>query len=115
RTHKNATLLSKSGRAVRDYPSRNIAPLLETQSKYEFRPEMVSAFSAIELLKNLRETNSDYRQFLYREATLNPTNPANRAVDWESDIVQSFRNGAVKAPVFGERDTPNGRMLYVAK
>jgi protein-histidine pros-kinase len=46
---------------------------------------------------------------------LNPTNPANRAVDWESDIVNSFRNGAVKAPLYGERDTPNGRMLYVAK
>jgi HAMP domain-containing protein len=113
--YESAKLLIESALAVRSYTSTNIAPLLETQIKYEFRPEMVSAFSAIELLKNLRETNPDYKQFLYREATLNPTNPANRAVDWESDIVQSFRNGAVKAPLFGERDTPNGRMLYVAK
>ena len=113
--YENAKLLIESALAVRSYTSANIAPLLETQIKYEFRPEMVSAFSAIELLKNLRETNPDYKQFMYREATLNPTNPANRAVDWESDIVNSFRNGAVKAPLFGERDTPNGRMLYVAK
>ena len=113
--YDNAKLLIESALAVRDYTSRNIAPLLETQIKYEFRPEMVSAFSAIELLRNVRETNPDYKQFLYREATLNPTNPANRAVEWESDIVNSFRNGAVKTPLFGERDTANGRMLYVAK
>ena len=85
--YDNAKLLIESALAVRDYTSRNIAPLLETQIKYEFRPEMVSAFSAIELLRNVRETNPDYKQFLYREATLNPTNPANRAVEWESDIV----------------------------
>jgi len=113
--YENAKLLIESALAVRAYTSKHIAPLLETQIKYEFRPEMVSAYSAIELLKSLREANPDYRQFLYREATLNPTNPANRAVDWESDIVNSFRNGAVKPPLFGERDTPNGRMLYVAK
>jgi protein-histidine pros-kinase len=113
--YENAKLLIESALAVRSYTSTNVAPLLETQIRYEFRPEMVSAFSAIELLRNVRETNPDYKQFMYREATLNPTNPANRAVDWESDIVNSFRNGAVKAPLFGERDTPNGRMLYVAK
>ena len=112
--YENAKLLIGSALAVRAYTSTNIAPLLETQIKYEFRPEMVSAFSAIELLKNLRESNPEYKNFLYREATLNPTNPANRAVDWESDIVGAFRNGTVRAPSFGQRDTPNGRMLFVA-
>lgn len=112
--YENAKLLIGSALAVRAYTSTNIAPLLETQIRYEFRPEMVSAFSAIELLKNLRESNPEYKNFLYREATLNPTNPANRAVDWESDIVSAFRNGALTAPSFGQRDTPNGRMLFVA-
>jgi len=113
--YENAKLLIDSALAVRNYTSRNIAPMLDTQIKYEFRPEMVSAFSAIEVLKILRETNPEYQQFLYREATLNPTNPANKAVEWENDIVNGFRNGVVKPPVFGERDTPNGRMFFVAK
>lgn len=113
--YQNAKLLIDSALAVREYTNRNIAPLLETQIRYEFRPEMVSAFSAIEVLKTLRETNPEYKQFLYREATLNPTNPADRAVDWENDIVNGFRNGTVSVPLSGERDTPNGRMLYVAK
>ena len=113
--YANAKLLIDSALAVRDYTISNVAPLLETQIKYEFRPEMVSAFSANEVLRNLREANPEYKQFLYREATLNPTNPANKAVDWENDVVSAFRNGAVKPPLFGERDTPNGRMLFLAK
>jgi protein-histidine pros-kinase len=113
--YENARLLIDSALAVREYTSRNIAPLLETQIRYEFRPEMVSAFSANEVLKNLREANPLYKQFLYREATLNPTNPANKAVDWENDVVSAFRNGTVGPMVFGERETPNGRMLFLAK
>jgi HAMP domain-containing protein len=113
--YANAKLLIDSALAVRQYTSTNIAPLLETQIRYEFRPEMVSAFSANEVLKNLREVNPEYKQFLYREATLNPTNPANKAVDWENDVVSAFRNGTVTPPLAGERDTPNGRMLFLAK
>jgi len=111
----NAKLLIDSASAVREYTLKRIYPLLLTQVKYEFRPEMVSAFSAIEVLKNLRNANAEYKQFLYREAALNPTNLEDRAVDWEVDIISQFRSGAVKPPVSGERDTPNGRMLFVAK
>lgn len=113
--YEKAKLLIDSALAVRDYTNRNVAPLLETQIIYEFRPEMVAAFSANEVLKNLREAHPEYKQFLYREATLNPTNPANKAVEWENDILSAFRNSSVNSPVAGERDTPNGRMLYVAK
>ena len=113
--YEASKLLIDGALAVRDYTSTNIAPLLETQIRYEFRPEMVSAFSANEVLKKLREANPEYKQYLYREATLNPTNPANKAADWEHDIVSGFRNGTVATPLFGERDTPTGRMLFMAK
>ena len=63
--------------ATDNWLNTNIAPLLETQIKYGFRPEMVSAFSANEVLTKLRAGEPEYKQFLYREATLNQTNPAN--------------------------------------
>ncbi|HEX6708681.1 MAG TPA: DUF3365 domain-containing protein [Albitalea sp.] len=113
--YEAAKLLIDGALAVRDYTSTNIAPLLETQIRYEFRPEMVSAFSANEVLKRLRDGNPEYKHFLYREATLNPTNPANKAVDWENDIVIGFRNGTLATPLLGQRDTPTGRMLFMAK
>jgi protein-histidine pros-kinase len=111
----NAKLLIDSASAVRTYTLKRIYPLLLTQVKYEFRPEMVSAFSAIEVLRILREVNPDYKQFLYREPALNPTNPENRAADWEADLITQFRNGTVTPPLSGERETPNGRMLFVAQ
>jgi HAMP domain-containing protein len=110
----NAKLLIDSASAVRQYTLKRIYPLLLTQVKYEFRPEMVSAFSAIEVLKILRDTHAEYNQFLYREPALNPTNLEHRAADWEADIISQFRNGTVKPPMSGERETPNGRMLFVA-
>ncbi|HZX40831.1 MAG TPA: DUF3365 domain-containing protein, partial [Myxococcaceae bacterium] len=51
----------------------------------------------------------------YKEATLNPTNPRDRAVEWEADIVQQFRNDGNRTEIRGTRDTPTGRALYLAK
>jgi HAMP domain-containing protein len=113
--YQNAKLLVDSASAVRTYTLKRIYPLLLTQVKYEFRPEMVSAFSALEVLKILREANAEYTQYLYREPALNPTNLENRAADWEADIIGQFRNSTVTPPLTGERDTPNGRMLFFAK
>ena len=60
----------------------------------------------------LRERHPEYT---YKEATLNPTNPRDRAADWEGDIIQRFRNDAHAQEVVGERDTPLGKSLYVAR
>ena len=53
--------------------------------------------------------------YSYKEATLNPTNPRNRAADWEADVVNIFRNTPATAEVIGERDTPAGRSLYLSR
>jgi protein-histidine pros-kinase len=56
-----------------------------------------------------------FPEYSYKEATLNPTNPRNRAVDWETDVVNQFRNNAESSEIIGERDTPAGRLLYIAR
>ncbi|HNO88666.1 MAG TPA: DUF3365 domain-containing protein, partial [Rhodocyclaceae bacterium] len=55
-----------------------------------------------------------YPNYAYKEATLNPTNPRDRAADWEADLVNTFRNTADSKEIAGERDTPTGRALYIA-
>jgi protein-histidine pros-kinase len=72
----------------------------------------VPAYSANEYFGQLRKKFPDYS---YKEATLNPTNPINRATDWEADIVRTFRQSSDQAELVGERDTPNGRVLYMAR
>ena len=52
---------------------------------------------------------------VYKEAALNPTIPRNRAVEWETDIVNVFRNSPDHGEISGVRDTPTGPSLYLAR
>jgi HAMP domain-containing protein len=107
-----ARLLMEKAIAVRGYTSNQITKLLATQMQYEFLPQSVPSYSAVEVLNAL---HSKYPDYAYKEATLNPTNPRDRAVGWEVDIVNSFRNNAELKEFVGERDTPTGRSLYVSR
>lgn len=105
-------LMMEKALAVRAYTATQIAPLLETQMKYGFLPQTVPAYSATEVLATLHKKYPDYA---YKEATLNPTNPRDRASGWEVDIVNQFRNSAELKEFIGQRDTPAGRSLYVSQ
>lgn len=109
---ENARLLMDTAIAARTYTSSQINPLLETQMKYSFLPQSVPAYSATEIFNDLRKKHAEYS---YKEAVLNPTNPRNRAVEWETDIVNQFRGSKDAGEVIGDRDTPNGRSFYVAR
>jgi HAMP domain-containing protein len=109
---ENARIMMEAALAVRSYTNNQIKPLLETQIKYSFLPQSVPAYSANEYFNQLRKKFPDYS---YKEATLNPTNPVNRATDWEADIVRYFRQSSEQTELVGERDTPNGRSLYIAR
>src|ERR1700751_781137 len=75
----NARLLVEAAFAVGHYTNQQINPLLKTQSRYGSLPQRVAAYSAKQYFNNLRQ---QFPYSTYREATLNPTNPADRAVDW---------------------------------
>lgn len=107
-----ARLLIDKALAVRGYTSGQISQLLDTQMQYEFLPQAVPSYSATEVLHTLQ---AKYPDFFYKEATLNPTNPRDRAAGWEVDVVNQFRNAADLKEFIGERDTPTGRSLYVAR
>lgn len=109
---ERARLMMEKATAVRAYTADHVAPLLQTQMKYGFMPETVPAFSATEVLNALHKK---YPEYDYKEATLNPTNLRNRAVEWEADIVARFRSSDGTSELVGERDTPAGPSLYVAR
>jgi len=109
---ENARIMMEAALAVRSYTSSQINPLLKTQMKYSFLPQSVPAYSANEYFKQLRKKFPDYS---YKEATLNPTNPINRASDWEADIVNTFRQSPGLTELVGERSTPTGPALYIAR
>jgi len=111
-TLERARLLMAKALAVRTYTTTQIKPLLDAQLQTVFLPQTVPAYSATEVLNELKKTYPDYG---YKEATLNPTNPRDLAADWEADIINKFRTGAASDEIIGERDTPKGRALYIAR
>jgi HAMP domain-containing protein len=108
----NARIMMESALAVRLYTTKQINPLLKTQMRYRFLPQSVAAYAATEYFNNLRKTFPDYA---YKEATLNPTNPRDRAVDWEVDVVNHFRENADAKELIGEREAATGKTLYLAR
>jgi protein-histidine pros-kinase len=76
-----------------------------------FLAETVPAYGAVTTFKMLHDQYPDYT---YREATLNPTNPQDRASDWEADIIRELGNHPEKKEIVNERQTPDGPSLYIA-
>jgi HAMP domain-containing protein len=109
---ENARIMVEAALAVRAYTVTEIKPLLDTQIKYVFRPQSVSAYAANSYFKKLQKKFPEYS---YREAALNPTNPADRAADWEADIFREFQRSPETPEIVIERETPNGKYLVLAR
>jgi len=107
-----AGLMMDGAAAVRSYTVEEIRPLLQLQMKRGFLPQTVPAYAATQAFLKLQEHNPDYS---YKEATLNPTNPRDRAVDWEADVISLFHNHPELPEFTGERDTPSGRSQFLAR
>jgi HAMP domain-containing protein len=108
----HAGMMMESALAARAYTIKEIKPLLADKIGEVFLPQSVPSYAATQEFTQLRRSHPEY---WYKEATLNPTNPANRSTEWESDIIQQFRNHAALAEVIGERQTPTGAALYLAR
>jgi protein-histidine pros-kinase len=110
---QQAELMMESASSTRRYTTEELAPLLLTspRSEHEFLPQTVPAYGAVVTFDRLRER---FPEYIYREATLNPTNLKDRAVDWEADIIEAFRNDPKLKEFIGTRETPSGKSLYLA-
>jgi HAMP domain-containing protein len=107
-----ARLLMENSVVASYYTATQVRPLLETQMKYTFLPQSVPQYAATETLKALRDK---YPEYHYKPAMLNPTNPRDRAIDWEADIIARFVQQPSQTEFIGTRDTPSGPALYIAR
>ncbi|MGD9882243.1 MAG: DUF3365 domain-containing protein [Reyranella sp.] len=107
-----ATLIMRAGTAVRTYTQHEIGPLLSEQMAVRFLPHSVPSWSAHTVLRQVQKNFPDYT---YKEAALNPTNPADRATNWEADIIDAFKRDAGLTELVATRDTPTGQFLTFAR
>src|SRR5215207_4585328 len=109
-------VLIETMNAVRRYTSQHVNPLLapDLQTQPEFISESVPAFSARTVFENFRE-DENYANFLYKEATENPTNPLDSADAFEMEIVNQFRADGELHEVSGYRTLGGDLMFYSAR
>lgn len=109
---RDARLMLEAASAMRSYTVDHIQPHLVAQMSEVFLPQSVPAFAATEAVDRIRRRHAEYT---YKEATLNPTNPRNRTLDWEADVVHRFRQYPALPEIISERPSPTGRTLFIAK
>ncbi|MBF2075939.1 MAG: DUF3365 domain-containing protein [Synechococcales cyanobacterium C42_A2020_086] len=109
-----ALILLETMTSVREYTSSQVNPELIDQIETEFLPQTVPGYSAREVFEILRR-NPEYRDFFYKEATLNPTNLRDKADAFETKIVERFRNEPNLKELSGFRSVAGGDIFYIAR
>jgi protein-histidine pros-kinase len=109
---QSSRIMMESAAGARKYTSEQIAPILKPAIAHQFYPQSVSAYAA---KRNFDVIHTKFPDYMYREAALNPTNPQDRATDWEADIINDFRAHPDKEEVSVVRATATGPMLELAR
>ena len=109
---RNAGLMMDTAIAIRGYTVNQVKPHLVEKLAHTFLPQSIPAYAATETINDLRQK---YRHYSYKEATLNPTNPRDRALGWEWQLVQQFRQQVGLSEIVGERGEGNSKILYLAR
>lgn len=114
--NSKALALMEMNDSVRSYTNDRIEPLLSEQVEIqsEFIPETIPSFSVREVFENFRE-NSEYADFLYKDATLNPTNLRDKTDDFEEKMVKDFRQHPLIKSKSGFRTMSGKKLYYTAK
>lgn len=102
--------------SVTNYTNNRITPLLSSTSaeKAEFTPEIVPSFSAREVFENLR-SHKEYANFLYKDATINPTNLRDKADGFEKNLIEQFKQNPKLETLSGFRNLFGEQLFYSSR
>jgi protein-histidine pros-kinase len=109
---QEAAIMMAEASAIRTYTATEIEPLLADQVKRRFLPHTVPSWAA---QINLHTMAAQFPNYTYKEAALNPTNVADRATDWENNIIAEFAHDPSLKEFTSTRDTPAGPVLSVSR
>ncbi len=107
---KQIEVLRGQALAVRDYTSNEVRPIIADKSNIQFISQSVPSFAAQATFRNFQKR---FPAFTYKEAALNPTNPQDKATDWERDIIELLRREGSEE-IVRTRTTPAGDRFVVA-
>lgn len=105
-------IVAQFGEANLAYVGKHLRPAVEAYTK-EFVLEAMSAPYSTRVI--FEYFNKTFPQYLYRQATLNPLNPINKANDFDRQIIQRFQNDRNLKEITGYRQLNQQETFYVAK
>ena len=114
RIQAEAQLMAEAASAARQYTDAQVKPLLTRLQKHEstFVVQSVPTYAVIQVFDYLHKENP---QYTYKDAMLNPTNPADRATGWEADVINEFRSDPKLGVLSRERDSSVGSSYFFAR
>ncbi|MCJ8282153.1 MAG: DUF3365 domain-containing protein, partial [Rivularia sp. ALOHA_DT_140] len=111
-----AVALMGMNNSIRNYTNERVQPLLmpKVEVQDNFIAEAIPSFSVREVFEYFRK-NSEYANFLYKDATLNPTNLRDKADAFETQVISNFRKNPKKNTLSGYRMVSGKKLYYTAK
>lgn len=107
----NAELVLETATALRGYTREEIAPLVGKSVDQVERPSLAS-YAVARVLTRLGERS---RQFTYRQVSLDPIDPRNRATDSEVAMIRRFLENPDLRDVSGVQTKPEPEHFYMAR
>ncbi|GGF34718.1 histidine kinase [Aliidongia dinghuensis] len=107
-----AALMMGQANATIHYTDTQISPLLAKQMAVQFVPQAIPFFAAQQTFDHLAK---DFPDYTLRQPTLNPTNPSDRPLAWEADIIQALIAEPTLTSLVTERDTEAGKILSYSR
>ena len=108
---REARLMRANATAVRAYTVNHIDPLLSEDGEILFQPEAVTSFAARTIFDAV---SAEFPQYAYKEAALDPTNPADLPTPLERGMIEQFRADPTLESLSAQIDGPDGKLLTMA-
>ncbi|ESA35203.1 response regulator receiver sensor signal transduction histidine kinase [Leptolyngbya sp. Heron Island J] len=115
---ERAKIVLTSMQAVRDYTRDHVQPVLKNSVDTGFFvQESIPNFAARTIFTNFQQQDELLEDFLYKEATPNPTNPTDLADAFEADIFGQLRQFVTSEPqgLSGYRFLDDKKLFYMAQ
>lgn len=102
--------------SVRSYTNNEINPLVapRIETSKEFIPQSIPSYSVRQVFEQLRQ-KSNYKDYFYKDAVINPTNLRNQTDDFEGNLVEQFKKNSNVKDLSGFTTREGEDVFYYAQ
>jgi methyl-accepting chemotaxis protein len=113
---EQAMVMMNTLNSLRSHHANEVLPWMtvENDTLAEFVPETVPSYVVRQVFEQFRQ-KEEFKRYLYKDATLNPTNPRDQADDFETDLIAQFKLDENLDEIHGFRTLEGELLFYTAR